>query len=142
MALSDVVWVIDTSSIIEIRRAVPVAVRRTTFAGLTQLVNDGRLTYPLEVLKELERNVDPKTPDDQYQWTKANAAKAHVQSTCDLDDVKSVLAEVPTVLDPDKDNGEEEADAYVLAVARKLRVAGVDARVVTKSGATRHRRCR
>ena len=36
------------------------------------------------------------------------------------------------MLDPDKDSGEDEADAYVLAVALKLRAAGVDARVVTQ----------
>ena len=92
MAFADVIWVIDTSSIIEVRRAVPVVVRKATFAALTRLVNDGRLTYPAEVLKELERNIDLKTPDEQYQWAKSNAAQAHVRSICDLDDVKAVLA--------------------------------------------------
>src|SRR5689334_25368164 len=128
MAPVGVVWVIDTSSIVEVRRAVPVVVRKKTFAGLTQLVNDNRLVYPPEVLDELERNVDPKTPDEQYEWAKANADAAHAQANCDLTDVKSVLAEVPTVLDPEKDSGVEEADAYVLAIARKLRSAGADAR--------------
>jgi hypothetical protein len=132
MALVGVVWVIDTSSIIEVRRAVPVAVRKKTFAGLTQLVNENRLAYPPEVLDELERNIDPKTPDEQYQWAKSNATAAHVRAKCDLDDVKAVLADVPTVLDPEKDSGVEEADAYVLAVARKLRAAGIDARIVTQ----------
>src|SRR5688500_14735389 len=101
MALADVVWVIDTSSIVEVRRAVPVVVRKATFTGMTKLVTDGRLTYPPEVLKELERNADPKAPDEQYQWAKTNAAQAHEQSTCDLEDVQAVLAQVPTVLDPD-----------------------------------------
>jgi hypothetical protein len=132
MALVGVVWVIDTSSICEVRRATTVAVRKKTFAGLTQLVNDQRLVYPSEVLDELERNTDLKNPDEQYEWAKANATVAHARAVCDLDDVKSVLAEVPTILDPEKESGVEEADPYVLAVARKLRASAVDARVITQ----------
>ena len=132
MALVGVVWVIDTSSIIEIRRATAAAVRRRTFAGLTQLVADQRLVYPPEVLDELERNTDLKNPDEQYQWCKNNAPTAHSRATCSQEDVKAVLAEVPTVLDPEKESGVEEADPYVLAAARKLRADGVDARVVTQ----------
>jgi hypothetical protein len=132
MALVGVVWVIDTSSIIAVRRDVTVAVRRKAFERLTQLVNDGRLVYPPEVLDELKRNTDPKSPDEQYQWCKDNAATAHALMSCDHDEVKAVLAEVPTVLDPEKESGAEEADPYVLALARKLRAAGVDARVVTQ----------
>jgi hypothetical protein len=132
MALIGVVWVIDTSSIIEVRRAVTVAARKKAFSGLTQLVDDKRLVYPPEVLDELERNTDLKNPDEQYQWAKANATIAHEHAKCDLDDVRLVLAEVPEVLDPEKESGVEEADPYVLAVARKLRAEGVDARVVTQ----------
>jgi hypothetical protein len=73
-------------------------------------VNDKRLAYPPEVLDELERNIDPKMPDEQYQWTKANATTAHTRATYDLADVKAVLAEVPAILDSDKDSGVEEAD--------------------------------
>jgi hypothetical protein len=57
---------------------------------------------------------------------------AQVRATCDLDEVRAVLAEVPTLIDPEKESGVEEADAYVLATAAKLRAAGVDARVVTQ----------
>ena len=36
------------------------------------------------------------------------------------------------MLDPPKESGVDDADPYVLAVARQLRAAGVDARVVTQ----------
>jgi len=49
-----------------------------------------------------------------------------------LDEVKLILAVVPTVLDPDKDTGVEEADPYVLALAVRLRDGGSDARIVTE----------
>lgn len=90
------------------------------------------MAYPPEVFQELERNAERKSPDEQYLWAKANATAAHVKAQCDLDELKAVLAQVPTVLDPDKDTGVEETDAYVLAVAMRLRAAGVDARVVTE----------
>ena len=48
-----------------------------------------------------------------------------------LDDVKAVLAVVPKVLDPKKDAGVEEADAYVLALAVGLRRTIADVKVVT-----------
>ena len=57
---------------------------------------------------------------------------APIRAKCDLEDVKSVLAQVPTVLDPEKESGVEEADAYVLAVAMRMRGDGVDARIVTQ----------
>ena len=60
MAPVGVVWVIDTSSIIEVRRAVQVAVRRQAFAGMSRLVLEERLVYPPEVLNELERNNRPQ----------------------------------------------------------------------------------
>ncbi len=46
--------------------------------------------------------------------------------------MKEILAEVPQVLDPNKDAGADEADPYVLAVAQRLRQEGTDARVVTE----------
>jgi hypothetical protein len=45
--------------------------------------------------------------------------------------VAAVLAEVPEVIDVDKE-GVEEADAYVLALALRLTRDGQDARVVTE----------
>jgi len=46
--------------------------------------------------------------------------------------VKAILAVVPDVLDADKDSGEDEADPYVLALAKRLRSEGLDARIVAQ----------
>ena len=43
-----------------------------------------------------------------------------------------MLAQVSEVLDHTKDDGEEEADPYVLAMACEVRAAHPDVRVVTK----------
>ena len=132
MTLAGLVWVIDTSSICEIRRSTMVTVRGQVFEGLTALVNVDRLIYPRQVVDELERRADPADPDQQFTWAATNSLTANDHASCDLNEVKSVLAIVPEVLDPTKDSGADEADPYVLAVALRLRNQGVDARIVTE----------
>ncbi|MHB8216207.1 MAG: DUF4411 family protein [Candidatus Sulfotelmatobacter sp.] len=126
-----VIWVFDTSSIIEIRRSVESTRRQAVFGSMSSLVTAGRLVFPIEVVKELERFADPKLPDAQYLWAKGHEELAKAQSPS-FQEVKNILAIVPDVLDPDKDSGEEEADPYVLAVARRLRFEERDGRVVTQ----------
>lgn len=120
MTTSQVVWVIDTSSIIEVRRSTHKRHREQIFREMTRLVTEGRLAYPPQVVAELERSAQPKSPDPQLVWAKQNASTAHRNGGCSLDDVIEVLAEVPEVLDPSKDAGPDEADPYVLAIAQKL----------------------
>lgn len=132
MAVSQVVWVIDTSSIIEVRRSTRKNQREQIFREMTRLVTEGRLAYPAQVVAELGRYAQSQPPDPQLAWATQNASTAHGNGTCSLDDVKEILAEVPEVLDPNKDAGADEADPYVLAVAQKLREEGTDARVITE----------
>ena len=124
-------WVIDTSSIIEVRRCQN-AQKAAIFHGMSELVNAERLVFPPEVLAELQRRADPDNPDAQYRWARLNAPSAVANAKCSFEEVAQVLAVVPQVLDPDKDSGVEEGDPYVLAAAFRLRAAGIDARVVTE----------
>ncbi|MPY88379.1 MAG: DUF4411 family protein [Luteitalea sp.] len=129
--VAGVVWVVDTSSIVEVRRSVENTKKPHVFEKLTELVSQGRLVFPRQVLGELARVADPVGPDQQYLWAKRNQATA-CQNDPSLEAVKEVLAVVPRVLDPDKDTGAEEADPYVLAKTQDLRRDGTDARVVTE----------
>jgi hypothetical protein len=101
------------------------------FGRLADLVKQGRLLFPRQVLDELERVADQAAPDQQYLWAKRNQGTA-TQNPPSLDSVKTVLGIVPRVLDPDKDTGAEEADPYVLAKAADFRRERGDARVVTE----------
>ena len=133
MSPTGIVWVIDTSSICQIRRQFQNTVKPRVFERLTELVSEERLVFPPEVIGELERGAeDRKRPDAQLAWAKLNEDVACAELTCSFEEIRDVLAEVPTVLDPDKDSGAEEADPYVLAVALRLRANGVDARIVTE----------
>jgi hypothetical protein len=126
-----VIWVFDTSSIIEIRRSIENTRKQSVFNFMSSLVIAGRLVFPIEVVKELERFADPKLPDAQYLWAKGHEEMAKAQSPS-FEAVKNILSIVPDVLDPDKDSGEEEADPYVLAIAHRLRSEERDGRVVTQ----------
>jgi len=124
------IWTIDTSSIIAIRR-LENKNKPKIFSRMEDLVREGRLVFPKEVVKELERAADPESPDEQYEWA-ARQESGACRNAPSLELVKKVLSEVPKVLDPDKDTGAEEADPYVLAMASELRSKGFDARVVTE----------
>lgn len=125
---SSPIWCIDTSSLIMMRAQFSREERRTVLNGLTALVTAGRLRFPREVIAELERYEGADNP--ALQWAQAHQGTA-MESQPSLDDVAAVLAEVPEVLDADKE-GVEEADSYVLAMAYRLVGDGQDARVVTE----------
>jgi Domain of unknown function (DUF4411) len=128
---TDVIWVIDTSSIAQVRRSIENAKKPGVFAKMGALVQCGRLLYTKQVVAELERVADPASPDPQYLWAKLHEAAA-CQPVPSLAEIKAVLAAVPSVLDPDKDSGAEEADPYLLAVAVQLRVQAKDSRIVSE----------
>lgn len=115
------IWVIDTSSVIEIQRGslhIPKTKRPEIYRAMTALVTDGALVYPKEVVAELHR----QTPDLAYEWAKENAAQACAHKL-DYEKLREVLAVegVEELLDQDKAGGVEPADPYVLALAHQLR---------------------
>jgi hypothetical protein len=122
------IWCIDTSSIISLRSQFSRENYRKILDSLSELVANGRLRFPREVVGELERYEGADNPALNWAQTHQGAA---TQLQPSFDDVAAVLAEVPEVIDVDKE-GVEEADAYVLALALRLTRDGQDARVVTE----------
>lgn len=128
------VGVIDTSSIIEVRRIVPKPEQKRVFQALSGLVDKGQLVYPIEVVAELERYSDPNStnPDLPYKWTKENQRVATKHGP-QLSHLKNILShpQVRLIVDPDK-TGVEEADPYVLALAAYLQEKGYEITVITQ----------
>lgn len=132
------VWVIDTCSILEIRRPerlqIPRARQAEIYARLGELVEAGTLVFPREVREELARQTVKITssgdPDLPYEFVKRNAEKATRHGT-DFDALRHVLAipGVEKLLAPDKP-GVEPADPYVLALAHHLNLQDCFARVI------------
>jgi uncharacterized protein DUF4411 len=125
------VWVIDTSSVTEVRRKVPRPEQPAVYRELEMLARQGHLVFPAQVLNELRRAHDKKRQDLPLEW--AERVEGDAISNPSLETVKNdVLAKVPEVLDPDKAGGPEEADPYILARAVELRRDGRNVTVITQ----------
>jgi hypothetical protein len=120
-------WVVDTSSLILMRSLYSRDERRRILESLSGLVSEARFVYPREVVAELDRYAGPDNP--ALEWAKQHQDLA-TRSQPSFESVRTVLAQVPEVLDPDKE-GVEEADAYVLAMAVEL-APTTDVRVVSE----------
>lgn len=118
------VWVIDTSSVIELRQ-IPHADRKPVLAALDALVDVDRLLFPTQVLPELDR-----MSDVAHAWAKRNNAKAaqygHLYS-----EGAQVLKTLPRLIDPTKVGAVDPADPYVIALAQVLQKNGHAPTVIT-----------
>jgi len=85
------IWVIDTSSLIQIKSDVSTDDRDRVFEALTKLAAAARLLFPREVIAELKRDTsDKRRPDAPTVW--AIAVEAHAcRILPGMDDVKAVL---------------------------------------------------
>lgn len=126
------IWVIDTSSITEVRRCFPKPSQKLVYARLEVLVEAGHIIFPKEVQDELERAINPKLNPDDLPLAWCRRVSPTAISNPAIETVKAVLARVPTVLDPDKVVGPEEADPYVLARAVELKREGREACIITQ----------
>ena len=130
--MPDDVSVIDTSSILQVRRIIARQEQQSVYDKLTVLVQGDSLFFPKEVVVELERwsNPDPSSTDLPLEWVKVNSHKA-AKHGVPFDALKLVLEQVQEVHDPDK-LGVEEADPYVLALAIHLQQQGKQVMVLTE----------
>lgn len=119
-------WVIDSSSIIRIKQlATSQAHERALFGHMAQMVERGELTFPKQVISEVE---DWTPPDGAAKWVKNNGPRRQFRDVPD-DHLRVVMAEAPDVVDPNKTK--DDADPYVIAMARHLRQSGYDVCIVT-----------
>lgn len=129
--MADVISVIDSSSLMDIKSKIPIEKRSQLFQSLTSLALDGRLVVPSQVADEMERGAAPTRRDEALDWFRTVQATAVIREI-DFDQLRHVMARVGDVVDHEKDTGEDEADPYVLALALMLRAKGNAVRVVTE----------
>lgn len=130
--MPDTVSVIDTSSILLVRRTVVRADQAGVFQSLTQIVQRDQLVFPKEVLTELQRwsNPNPDTADLPLSWALSNSAQA-TRIDVPFETLKDVVGRVSDIFDPEKP-GVDEADPYVLALAMHLQSQGLSVTVLTE----------
>jgi hypothetical protein len=127
------IWVVDSSSLIAIKENFSPAERKRIFTALTVLVNNGAVIYPPQVIIELGRYADGDSAkqDEVYAWAHEHKDTAVIEPPADV--VREVLADpiAMKVVDVNK-TGVEEADAYVLALARHTSKKSPDVVVVVQ----------
>lgn len=122
--MDKVAWVIDTSSLIALHRRSNIATdkQKKIFENLSELVEEERLFFPRQIIKELERQESKE--DVVYLWAKKNEAKA-CEKTPSLNSqhIHKILnhPQVSAVIDTEKVTDVDEADPYLLAMALELR---------------------
>ena len=133
------IWVIDTSAILDIRRNILPAVNlQRVYRDLGSWVHRGALTYPPQVLGELQRGADAIAKkrtggDPPLIWAKENETTACRFGLC-LQGARLVLKRVPNLIDPEKVSigGVDDADPYVIATAVAIREEGHVVTIVTE----------
>lgn len=134
MSNENEIWVIDTSSIIEIRQKYKKEDQIIIYDKLSSLINQERLVYPVQVFDELDRATNKKKIDKDLPYkfakeTKKEATRFGYQHEY-LTEVLS-HPEVSTIVDHEK-VGVEEADPYILALAVYLKNNNMDVTVITE----------
>src|ERR1044071_7515938 len=135
---AETIYVIDTSSVTEIRRQFSQLSRsdlRALYEKLSPLVNNETLLFPIQVYRELEYgnvNLKGKGPDDApFEWIRQH--KHHAISDTELfDHVRRVLEITPNLVDSDKVHGADEADPWVVGLALSVIESGSRATVITE----------
>jgi Domain of unknown function (DUF4411) len=107
-------WVVDTSSLIQVRRAgISSARQAAVFRKLTELTKSGLLVFPPQVREELEWGEADNPSDPALAWIQR--VKPDAERSANLDTVRQVLARAPLLIDAESTR--DQADPYVIALA-------------------------
>lgn len=119
-------WVLDASSVIEVKKAVPASKQWATLRAMEDLVGASRIAVPREVAREVKAVAHPDAPGAWMHGVEQRLQHPVDPSTTSLD---SVLSVAPDLVDPNK---LLDGDPYVLALAADLRAGNHAATVVTE----------
>lgn len=130
---SDEIFVIDTSSLINVKEVIKPAKREQVFDELSKLCQQQKLVYPIEVLEELQNGVKPGRPDLPFYWARDNRSMGCRLGACH-DELNTVMSNPVAKLtsDPDQTSGSDDADPHVLATALNLALNWYSPIVVTQ----------
>jgi hypothetical protein len=108
------VWVVDTSSLIQIRQSgLSLAEQAKVFKALTARAQAGLLLFPPQVREELEWNEPDRPNDAAREWVRS--VRSVAERAADFATVKRVLARAPLLIDVNSKR--DQADPYVIALA-------------------------
>ena len=114
-----VVWVLDTSSLIESKDLISINHQWEAFKTLETMVEKGYIAMPREVINEITNTTHPDLPG---AWAPGVRAKLQYVPRPDDQYVERVMAVAGDVIDQRKRH--EDADPWVLALALQLKSEG------------------
>lgn len=121
------IWIVDASSLIEIKKNFELTTQQEAFKLLEDMVFKGQIAIPNQVIKEI---CQYKTPDTVSHWVQKIKPKLKYSSKVEPKFVKMIQEEYTNFSDPDKEI--DDADPYVVALACQLRDQGKIPCVVTE----------
>ena len=121
------VWVVDSSALIDTKKIVSVTKQWDAFKHLEQMVRDGKIAMPRQVINELQIIAHPDVPG---AWASGVRGQFRHPLDVDLSHLDTVLLIAGDVVDVTKTT--EDADPYVVALAVQLRDDGLKVCVVTE----------
>lgn len=122
----DAVFVLDSSLIIQLKRAVPADRQWELAKHMEDLVLAGRMTFPPQVLREIRGQTHTDIPE---AWVLAVASKIVHPNEPAYGHVETVMAVAGDLIDADTEI--DPADPYVVALALEMSQMGTDICVVT-----------
>ena len=126
------VAVLDTSAIVEAKRAIAAERQWEFFERLKELVLDGQIYFPKAVRDELRQERHHDTPET---WALNVYANMDLTYEPGDDAVAEVMQRAGDVVEKDAEG--EPADPYVLAQALEFRRRGLDIVIVTEDRVNR-----
>lgn len=105
------IYIIDTSSLIEMKRKYPEDVFPTLWQRIDDLIREDRLIAPAEVKEEIER-----VSDDLKKWADGRK-KIFIDPLTQVEEVKKILKNFPSLAEPEKMG--PNADPWLIALAIK-----------------------
>lgn len=128
------VWVVDSSALIEAKSIISIRNQWSAFKHLEQMVLEGRIAMPRQMIKEVTEVTHPDMPG---AW--AAGVRNSLKHPLDVGDdyITHVMRVAPDVVDPKKDK--EDADPWVLALAFELTAKQITTCIVTEDVVDRNR---
>jgi len=118
-------YVIDSSSLIDMKRYYPMGTFKTLWARCHALINERRLGAPATVFEELAR-----WDDELHQWAKKHKKLFHDESAF-IQQQNEIMSSFSGLVDPNKTNN--DADPWIIAMAREKSISTLlDVCVVTE----------
>lgn len=105
------VYIVDTSSYIDIKIHYPMKAFPTFWDNFETLIREGRVQSPITVFEEISRRDDELT-----EWSRINHDRVFFDHTPSiLEKVEEVLGLFPDLIDATREH--DQADPYVIAMA-------------------------